>query len=94
MAPKPGAVKSTIKTIESEPEATKRQRLNGGRRFGTIESDQRRASTSRNKADKTSRLNIGKHIPFNRRLRASVFDLSTTGHQFANTKRFRPANPV
>ena len=59
-----------------EAEATKRQGLNDGRRFGTIESYQRRATRSRNKADNGSRGNIGKHIPFNRRLRAFLCDLS------------------
>ena len=38
----------------------------------------------------TSRGNIAKHIPFNRRLRASLFDLSTTGHKIADAKRLRP----
>ena len=61
---------------KGEPEATKRQGLNHGRRFGTIESDQRRATRSRNKADSRSQGNIGKHIPFNRRLRAVLCDLS------------------
>ena len=46
-------------------------------RFG-IESVKRRVSRSSNKADNTSRGNIGKHVPFNRTLRTFIYicDLS------------------
>ena len=74
MAPNVGQWSSLNDKCKAE--ATKRQGLNHGRRFGTIESDQRRATRSRNKADNGSRGNVGKHIPFNRRLRAFLCDLS------------------